>query len=66
MTSLFMKKRKWVQEYSCGKFKTKIIYRLSFCNEPITDKKCIECQYRGNEDLGDKDERLCDKKQKVH
>lgn len=44
------RKRKWEKEYRCGLFATNIIFRLSWCKEPGSDKKCKVCKYRGNED----------------
>jgi len=44
------RKRRWEKEYRCGLFATNIIFRLSWCRELGSDKKCKGCKYRGNED----------------
>ena len=44
-----MRKRRWIEEYFCNKFKTNIIRKQSYCNELYdTDrsKKCDNCPYK--------------------
>jgi len=44
------RKRKWIKEYRCNLFGVNILERLVFCKHKCEDKKCLECDHRGNED----------------
>lgn len=44
------RKRRWIKEYRCSLFATNILERIVFCKEKCSDKKCLGCKYRGNED----------------
>jgi len=44
------RKRRWIVAYRCNKYGMNILERAVFCKEKSQDRKCVDCEFRGNED----------------